>query len=107
MGQFTVELTDGNFDAEVLQSGNPVLVDFWAPWCGPCRQISPLIDQLGQQYAGKVKVGKVNIDDNPEVTNQYGIQSIPTLMVFRGGEVAERFVGMPPKAKLEQALNDA
>jgi thioredoxin 1 len=66
-----------------------------------------LIDQLGQQYAGKVKVGKVNIDDNPEVTNQYGIQSIPTLMVFRGGEVAERFVGMPPKAKLEQALNDA
>ncbi|HAC90055.1 MAG TPA: thioredoxin [Planctomycetaceae bacterium] len=107
MGQFTVELTDGNLDAEVLQSGNPVLVDFWAPWCGPCRQISPLIDQLGQQYAGKVKVGKVNIDDNPEVTNQYGIQSIPTLMVFRGGEVAERFVGMPPKAKLEQALNDA
>jgi thioredoxin 1 len=107
MGQFTVELTDGNFDTEVLQSGSPVLVDFWAPWCGPCRQISPLIDQLGQQYAGKVKVGKVNIDDNPEVTNQYGIQSIPTLMVFRGGEVAERFVGMPPKAKLEQALNDA
>lgn len=106
MGQNTVELTDGNFDTEVLQSASPVLVDFWAPWCGPCRQIAPLIDQLGQQYAGKVKVGKVNIDDNPEVTNQYGIQSIPTLMVFRGGEVTERFVGMPPKAKLEQALND-
>jgi thioredoxin 1 len=107
MGQYTVELTDDNFDAEVLQSANPVLVDFWAPWCGPCRQIAPLIDQLAESYEGKVKVGKINIDDNPQVTNQYGIQSIPTLMVFRGGDVSERFVGMPPKAKLEQALETA
>jgi thioredoxin 1 len=107
MGQHTVELTDDNFESEVLQSTHPVLVDFWAPWCGPCRQIAPLIDQLAEHYAGKVKVGKINIDDNPQVTNQYGIQSIPTLMVFRGGDVAERFVGMPPKAKLEQALETA
>lgn len=104
MGQHTIELTDDNFDAEVLKSTDPVLVDFWAPWCGPCRQIAPLIDQLAEQLAGKAKVGKLNIDDNPEMTSQYGIQSIPTLLVFRGGDVSERFVGMPPKAKLEQAL---
>lgn len=104
MGQHTLELTDDNFSSEVLQSTTPVLVDFWAPWCGPCRQIAPLIDQLAEEYAGKVKVGKINIDDNPGVTNEYGIQSIPTLMVFRGGSVAETFVGMPPRSKLTQAL---
>ncbi len=107
MGQNTIELGDDNFSAEVLESTTPVLVDFWAPWCGPCRQIAPLIDQLAEEYSGKVKVGKVNIDDNPGVTNEYGIQSIPTLMVFRNGAVAERFVGMPPRSKLTQALDDA
>lgn len=107
MGQNTIELGDDNFSAEVLESTTPVLVDFWAPWCGPCRQIAPLIDQLAEEYSGKVKVGKVNIDDNPGITNEYGIQSIPTLMVFRNGAVAERFVGMPPRSKLTQALDDA
>jgi thioredoxin 1 len=107
MGQNTIELGDDNFSAEVLESTTPVLVDFWAPWCGPCRQIAPLIDQLAEEYSGKIKVGKVNIDDNPGVTNEYGIQSIPTLMVFRNGAVAERFVGMPPRSKLTQALDDA
>lgn len=106
MGQHTVEFTDDNFQDEVLNATSGVLVDFWAPWCGPCRQIAPLIDQLAEQYSGKVKVGKINIDDNPNVTNQYGIQSIPTLMLFKDGEVAERFMGMPPKVKLEGALND-
>lgn len=104
MGQHTIEFSDDNFQAEVIDSSTSVLVDFWAPWCGPCRQIAPLIDQLAEQYNGKVKVGKVNIDDNPTVTSQYGIQSIPTLLLFKNGEVAERFVGMPPKAKLEEAL---
>lgn len=105
MGQHTVEFNDGNFNAEVLESATPVLVDFWAPWCGPCRQIAPLIDQLAQEYSGKVKIGKINIDDNPGITNEYGIQSIPTLILFRGGAVAERFVGMPPRSKLTQALD--
>ncbi len=105
MGQHTVEFNDSNFQNEVLDSEGRVLVDFWAPWCGPCRQIAPLIDQLAEQYSGSAKIGKLNIDENPSVTGQYGIQSIPTLLVFSGGEVVERFVGMPPKAKLEQALS--
>ena len=104
MGQHTIEFSDGNFEQEVLSSADGVLVDFWAPWCGPCRQIAPLIDQLAEQFSGTVKIGKLNIDENPNVTGQYGIQSIPTLLLFKGGEVVERFVGMPPKAKLEEAL---
>ena len=104
MGQNTIEFTDANFQQEVLDSDTSVLVDFWAPWCGPCRQIAPLIDQLADEYTGKVKVGKLNIDDNPAITGQYGIQSIPTLLLFKNGDVAERFVGMPPKSKLDELL---
>ena len=100
-----LEFTDDNFQQDVLDSDTPVLVDFWAPWCGPCRQIAPYIDQLHEQYAGKVKVGKLNIDDSPGVASQYGITSIPTLLLFRGGDVAERFVGPPPKDKLESAMD--
>lgn len=107
MGANTVEFTDANFEAQVLQSAKPVLVDFWAPWCGPCRQIAPLIDQLAAEYAGQVVVGKVNVDDSPNVAGQFGVQSIPTLMVFKGGEVLDRFVGGQPKSKLQQALDAA
>ncbi len=107
MGANTLEITDDNFQNEVVNSSEPVLVDFWAPWCGPCRQIAPLIDQLADEYAGSVKVGKLNIDENPQVTSQFGIQSIPTLMVFKGGEVTERFVGAPPRARITEALNSA
>ncbi len=101
---FAVELTDEGFETDVLQSPIPVLVDFWAPWCGPCRQIAPFIEELAKQYEGQVKVGKMNIDEQPQIAQQYGISSIPTLMVFRNGQVADRFVGLPPASKLHAAL---
>ncbi|MBS0209390.1 MAG: thioredoxin [Planctomycetes bacterium] len=107
MAANVIELTDQNFQTEVLQSSEPVLVDFWAPWCGPCRMIAPLIEELATQYQGSVKVGKVNVDDNPSAANSYGVQSIPTLMVFKGGDVVERFVGVQPKARIQAALDEA
>ncbi|MEM9825346.1 MAG: thioredoxin [Planctomycetota bacterium] len=98
------EFTDANFDSEVLKSDQPVLVDFWAPWCGPCRQIAPMIDELASENPG-VKIGKVNIDDNPNVAQQFGIQGIPTLLLMKNGEVSETFVGVRPKAALQEALD--
>lgn len=99
------DFTDANFENEVLQSEQPVLVDFWAPWCGPCRQIAPLIDQLAEENAGSVKIGKVNVDDNGATAQKYGVSSIPTLMIFKGGEPVERFVGLQPKARLQESLD--
>lgn len=98
------EFTDAGFEDDVLQSSSPVLVDFWAPWCGPCRQISPLIEELAVQYEGKVKVGKVNVDENPEVATKYDIMNIPTLLLFKDGQIAERFVGLPPRSRLEAVM---
>ena len=99
------ELTDASFASEVLQANEPVLVDFWAPWCGPCRQIAPMIQELSEENAGAVKIGKVNIDENPQAAQEYGVNSIPTLMLFKGGEVVERFVGVQPKTRLQEALD--
>jgi thioredoxin 1 len=107
MGENVCEFTDGNFPTDVLKSEEPVLVDFWAPWCGPCRQIAPTIDQLATENAGSVKIGKVNIDENPGVAQEYGVASIPTLLIFKGGEVVNRVVGAQPKSRLQQLLDEA
>lgn len=107
MSNNVTELTDANFQGEVLQSPQPVLVDFWAPWCGPCRMIAPVVEELASENQGSFKIGKVNIDNNPSVAMNYGVSSIPTLMIFKGGNVVDRFVGVQPKAKLQQAIDAA
>lgn len=101
------EFNDDNFDQEVLQANGPVLVDFWAPWCGPCRQIAPVIEQLAGENTGAIKIGKLNVDDAPGSAQNYGVSSIPTLMLFKDGEVVERFVGVQPKSRLQEAINAA
>ncbi|MCC6129984.1 MAG: thioredoxin [Acidobacteria bacterium] len=97
-----VEITESNFDSVVLKSDKPVLVDFWAVWCGPCRQVAPVVEALAGKWAGKVVVGKLNVDDHGAIAERFGIMSIPTLMLFKGGEVVERIVGAMPQATLEK-----
>src|SRR6478752_2762017 len=100
-----VTLTDANFQSEVLDSQQPVLVDFWAPWCGPCKMIAPTIDALATEFAGKARIGKVNTDDNQNTAMEYGISAIPALLLFKGGQIVDKFVGVTPKDKLANALN--
>jgi thioredoxin 1 len=99
-----IHLTDTNFDEEVLKSEKPVLVDFWAPWCGPCKAIGPVVEELAAAYRDRVKVAKINIDENPKTATVYGVMSIPTLMLFKGGSVMEKLVGLVPKNRLEDLI---
>ncbi|CAB5121437.1 Thioredoxin [Olavius algarvensis associated proteobacterium Delta 3] len=99
------EIDDGNFEAEVLNSEMPVLVDFWAPWCGPCRAIAPVVEELAGVFGDRVRFAKCNVDDNPVTPGKYGIRAIPTLILFKGGEVAEQITGIVAKSKLEEAIN--
>jgi len=98
-------VTDATFKEEVIESDVPVLVDFWAPWCGPCRMVAPVVDEISEQYKGQVKVVKINTDENPNVASQYGIRSIPTLMVFKGGQRVDMVVGAVPKTTLASTLD--
>ena len=107
MGEHVAEFNDSNFQAEVLDAGGPVLVDFWAPWCGPCRQIAPMIDELASENQGQVKIGKLDTSENPSTAQQYGVDSIPTLMIFKGGEVVQVLRGVQPKARLQEALDQS
>ena len=104
MSEHILEIDDDTFKTEVLQSTLPVLVDFWAPWCGPCRAIAPTIEELQKNYDGKMKFVKVNVDENPISPSKYGIQAIPTLIFFKEGEVSEQITGMVAKAKLEETI---
>jgi len=102
-----IEITDTNFDGEVLSSDKPVLVDFWAEWCGPCRMLAPTIEELAAEYSGKAKVGKLDTDNNRDTAVKFGISAIPTVMVFKDGEVTKKFVGLPTKKELKAALDTA
>ena len=104
MGNNALEITDANFD-EVINSDKPVLVDFWAEWCGPCRMVGPIVEELAGDYDGKAVIGKVNVDENPNVSAKFGIRSIPTLLVFKDGEIVDKQVGAVPKGVLSQKLD--
>ena len=106
-GKNIMEVGDGNFEQEVLQSDVPVLVDFWAPWCGPCRAIAPLIDELSGDYTGKLKVAKCNVDENPKIPSRFGIRAIPTLIIFKGGNVSEQITGAVAKSQITAAIDKA
>ena len=100
-----IELTDANFEKEITNSGKPVLVDFWASWCMPCKMLTPTIDALDTEFANKAIIAKVNVDENKDVSARYGIMSIPTVLLFKGGELVEQFVGVQPKTTYSNALN--
>ncbi|MGD8369540.1 MAG: thioredoxin [Desulfobacterales bacterium] len=107
MAENVKEVTDKEFEEQVLKSGEPVLVDFWAPWCGPCKAIGPVVDELAQSFAGQVEFFKCNVDDNPSTPANYGIRAIPTLIIFKSGQVVDQITGMVGKSALESSINKA
>ena len=102
-----VEIEEATFDESVIKANVPVLVDFWAPWCGPCRMVAPVVEELAEEYDGKVDFVKINVDDNPKVTSQYGVMSIPTLIIFKDGQPVSNIVGFRPKDELKKSLEAA
>lgn len=99
-----VEITDNTFNSEVMSFSSPVLVDCWAPWCGPCRMVAPILEQIAKEYAGKIKISKLNIDENPKTASEYSIQSIPTMLFFSEGKLVDKVIGAIPKAEIEKRL---
>lgn len=100
-----IELSDSTFETEVVKSDLPVLVDFWAPWCGPCRAIAPLVEEISSSYEGKIKVGRMNVDENQSTTMKFGIRSIPTIIMFKGGEAVDQIIGAVPKGEIERVVD--
>ena len=105
MAENVIEFTDNGFDSDVIKAGTPVLVDFWAEWCGPCKMIGPIVEEIANEYAGRIKVGKMNVDLNPVVPPQYGIRSIPSLLIFKDGAVSDQIVGAVPKNNITEVLD--
>ena len=105
MSKNILTLNDGNFDSEVKKPGAPLLVDFWAEWCGPCRMVAPILEQLSEEYTGKVRIGKLNVDDFSGLAGRYGIQSIPTLLMFKEGKVVDQFIGAAPREVLARLID--
>jgi thioredoxin 1 len=106
-GSTLIQVNDKNFSSEVLDSDLPVLVDFWAVWCGPCRSISPIVEELAKEFTGRIKVTKLNVDENPATPGQYGVRGIPTLILFKGGKILDQIVGAVPKARLKTMIEKA
>jgi thioredoxin 1 len=100
-----IELSDSTFESEVVNSDLPVLVDFWAPWCGPCRAIAPIVEEISSSYEGKIKVGRMNVDENQSTTMKFGIRSIPTIIMFKGGEAVDQIIGAVPKGEIERVVD--